>query len=160
MKKQLLLVAAVALGLNACSDDSSPTGVGRDLLHNGNNVPSMSGSKYGQVLEEMGEIGEPDPNPEPGLGYHIAAGPLTSEYRPYQIWHVLTGAGTSSYRVKVHNRSTTEYAWGWEIRPDPSPIHVSWGLDASKYGLYYEGRGISIHIDDGANKTQWYWVRR
>lgn len=169
MNKQLVLcVAALAFGLSACHENPSPTGVGRDLLNNPNNVPLLKDSKYGQVLDDIGDIEspEPDPIPDPTLGYHIAAGPLTSQYTANPYWHILTGDDVSSYKTRVHEpdgANKTQYSYA--ILQIPY-VHKLTGPDKTKRGLIIhalEGADktvskISLHIAEGVNKSQWYYA--
>lgn len=166
MKKYLLLCATVALGLSACNEDATPTGVGRDLLSNANNAPTLGKSEY--VLSDVAVVDEgeivdvediivsaddmmddidfstvtPD-NP----GAHIIRGPNKSEYIPTR--HVTEGADKSKYHI-VGIEHIPEGDNKTQYQTHLTKKHITEGDDRTKYYLV-----LGPHVTEGDDKTKY-----
>lgn len=163
MKKQLLLVAAVAIGLSACNEDSSPTGIGHDLLKNPENAPTLGKSNYEVVLADDAIVGgegivvsvdEVDmsdidfsavsaENP----GAHVIRGPNKTEYIPTR--HVTEGADKTKYHMIgidhiAEGDDKTKYKVSLTLQ------HITKGDDKTKYYVV-----LGPHITEGDDKTKY-----
>lgn len=175
MKKQLLLVAAIAIGVSACNDDSSPTGIGRDLLKNPTNAPTLGKSDYSITLDDATIVGEEEvvvAVDESMMGdaaaadsaFHIIRGPNKTEYiparhmaegadktkfRPIGIEHIAEGADKTKYKVKLILQHITEGEDKTKYYIVLGP-HITEGADKTKY----LPKGYK-HILEGADKTKY-----
>ena len=136
-RQSLVLIAAVALGISACSDSASPTAPGRDLLNNPADAPALGESKYGQIAneEEPGEGTDPGGGtPTPPPLYHISNGPKRSQYAADGDFrfHITDGPSVSIYTKKQQ-------------------YHVASGPDASKYELSPGTTILPVPVDPWGN---------
>lgn len=150
MKRHVMLVAAVTIGLSACGEGSSPTGAGRDLLNNnGSTPPTLSESKYGQVLAEgdtVVAIGPFTASRDSLPGYvHIEDRHNSTSYKPPGYEHIdrvagqTDGANVTQYKPVGYGDHISKAEADLERLPDD---HVT----------KYRPRGYK-HIRKGENES-------
>lgn len=146
MRKTILLsVIAIAVGIAACSHDSSPTNAEQDLLKNPAHAPAVESSKYGQAFALDGDVAIAD----------------TTIIDPVPAQEANPDSTAGSEHIKdTHNRSKYKPA-GWE--------HISTGGNMTKYKpagwVHYNGSQTvdktkylprkSYHIASGPNETRY-----
>lgn len=163
MNKQLfVLVAAVALGLCACNDASSPTGVGRDLLSSSGKTPPVNQSKYGQVLEddndedpcklkkyETADDPVPPSDTNPGGYDHITGGSNNTKWVPPCYIHITEQNSTQAARDAGHVSKYRHVKKMVHISKDQARVDGT--NDATKYKP-----NARDHRGEGENKSLYY----
>lgn len=156
---------AIVFGLSACSDSSSPTSAGQDLLKTPSASPSLGESMYGQpnagssggvtpvpiADDPVSPIDGEPPRDTGGPGYlHITEGNDASKYRRGFWSHIKDDYNRSKYKpdnyehIKTGDDQSKYKPAGWE--------HYNGSRTADKTKYIPAG---SHHNTSGPNETRY-----